>query len=145
MIPLDQGPDSNVFCCAALVDATQGTLYTDVTGSLSVQPLEGMQAFFVAYDYDTNTIFALPIKDLKDETIVQAFEQAFTELEDKGYKPKLNVTDNQFTKLIKELSERKDCKWQFVEPLNHRVNAAEKAIRTVKNNFIAGLASTDSH
>ena len=45
VILLDQGPDSNVFCCAALADATQGTLYTDMTGSFPVQSLEGMQAF----------------------------------------------------------------------------------------------------
>ena len=36
---------SNVFCCAALADATQGTLYTDMTGSFPVQSLEGMHAF----------------------------------------------------------------------------------------------------
>ena len=87
----------------------------------------------------------IPTKDLKDNTIIQAFEQVFTELEDKGYKPKLNVTDNQATKPIKKLSKKKDCKWQFVEPSNHRVNAAERAIQTFKNHFIAGLASTDSH
>ena len=68
----DQG--SNVFCCAVLADATQGTLYTDMTGSFPVQSLEGMHAFFVAYDYDTNAIFATPTKDLKDNTIVQAFK-----------------------------------------------------------------------
>ena len=41
---------SNVFCCAALADATEGTLYTDMTGSFPVQSLEGMHAFFVAYE-----------------------------------------------------------------------------------------------
>ena len=36
---------SKVFCCAALADATQGTLYTDMTSSFPVQSLEGMHAF----------------------------------------------------------------------------------------------------
>ena len=67
----------NVFWCAALVDSTQGTLYIDMTGSFPVQSLEEMHAFFVAYDYDTylstNAIFAIPTKDLKDNTIMQAF------------------------------------------------------------------------
>ena len=33
---------------------------------------------------------------------------------------------------------------QVVEPRNHRVNAAERAIQTFKDVFIAGLAMTDS-
>ena len=31
-----------------------------------------------------------------------------------------------------------------MEPTNHRVNAAERAIQTFKNHFISGLGSTDS-
>ena len=116
-----------------------------MTGAFPVQSLEGMQAFFIAYDYDTNAIFAIPTKDLKDATIIEAFEQVFNELEEAGYKPKFNVTDNQATKPIKEFLKTKNCKWQFVEPANHRVNAAERAIQTYKNHFIAGLSSTDSH
>ena len=110
VIPTDDQA-SNVFCCAALADATEGTLYTDMTGSFPVQSLEGMHAFFVAYDYDTNMIFAIPTKDLKDETIITAFEQVFNELEEKGYKPKFNVTDNQAAKPIKAFLKSKECKW----------------------------------
>ena len=46
-------------------------------------------------------IFAISTKNLKNETIITAFEQVFNELEGKGYKPKFNVTDNQVTKPIK--------------------------------------------
>ena len=79
----------------------------------------------MAYDYDTDMIFAIPTKNLKDETIITAFEQVFNELEEKGYKPKFNVTDNQATKPIKAFLKSKECKWQFVEQANHHVNAAE--------------------
>ena len=78
VIPTDKQA-SNMFCCASLADTTEGTLYTDMTGSFPVQSLEGMHAFFVAYDYDTNMIFAIPTKNLKDETIIAAFEQVFKE------------------------------------------------------------------
>ena len=37
----------------------------------------------------------------------------------------------------------KGCKWEFVKPSNHRVDAAEQVIQTFKNHFISGLASTD--
>ena len=38
----------------------------------------------------------------------------------------------------------KECKWQFIEPSNHRVNAAKRAIQTFKNHMISSLGSTDS-
>ena len=46
-------------------------------------------------------------------------------LEAKGYKPKVNVMDNQATKYIKKFFTEKGCQLQLVEPHNHRVNAAE--------------------
>ena len=129
---------------AALADKQTGTLYTDQTGALPVRSLEGMQYFVVTYDYDTNYIFANPISDLKDETIIEAFESVFNELKNKGYKPTFNITDNQCTKPIKAFLQKEECKWQFFKPTNHRVNAAERAIQTFKNHFISGLCSTNS-
>ncbi len=64
-------------------------------------------------------------------------------LEAKGYKPKVNVTDNQATKYIKKFLTEKGCQLQLVEPHNHHVNAAEQAIQTFKDAFIAALATTD--
>ena len=62
VVPRDGTPiANNVFCYAALADKQLGTMYTDATGALPVLSLEGLQYFFVAYDYDTNYIFAIPI------------------------------------------------------------------------------------
>ena len=81
---------------------------------------------------------------MKDETIIKAFDEIFTEFTQKGYKPTFNVTDNQATTPIKAYLKEAGCRWQLVEPINHRVNAAERAIQTFKNHFISGLCSTDS-
>ncbi len=51
--------------------------------------------------------------------------------------------DNQATKHIKKFLNKNKCKLQLVEPHNHRVNAAERAIQTFKDAFIAALATTD--
>ena len=107
-------------------------MYTDQTCALPVRSLDGMQYFFIAYDYDTNYIFAKPINNLKDESIIAAFESVFNELKNKGHKPTFNVTNNQCTKPIKAFLQKENCKRQFVEPTNHRVNAAERAIQTFK-------------
>ncbi len=68
----------------------------------------------------------------------------FEELALKGFTPKLNVMDNQATKHIKKFLTEHECKLQLVEPHNHRINAAEWAIQTFKDAFIAALATTDS-
>ena len=145
LIPDDEQLDgaNNVFCFAALADKRDGTLYTDATGALPVRSLEGNQYYFVAYDYDTNNIFAEPVKDMTDASIIGGFEAVFESLKEKGFKPKFNVTDNQAANSIKRYLKTQDCEWQFVEPSNHRVNAAERAIQTYKNHFISGLCSTD--
>ena len=44
---------------------------------------------------------------------------------------------------LKPYLEQKTCKWQFVEPSNHRVNTTERAIYTRKNHIISGLCLTD--
>ena len=55
----------------------------------------------------------------------------------------MNVMDNQATKFIKKFLTKKECDLQVVEPHNHHVNAAERAIQTFKDAFIAALATTD--
>ncbi len=71
------------------------------------------------------------------------YKKNFEELTSKGFKPKLNIMDNQATKHIKQFLSENDCKLQLMEPHNHRVNAAECAIQTFRDAFIAALATTD--
>ena len=144
IIPNDEPQANNIFCYATLEDKQQGTLYTDATGALPEISPDGKQYFFVAYDYDTNYIFALPIANVQDKTIIESFDKIFTELIEKVQKPTFNVTDNQAVTPLKKYLRAQNCRWQFVEPANHRVNADERAIQTFKNHFISGLCSTDS-
>jgi hypothetical protein len=51
--------------------------------------------------------------------------------------------DNQATKHIKKVLTKEQCKLQLVEPHNHQMNAAERAIQTWKDAFIAAFATTD--
>ena len=106
VIPAEPTEESacNVFCYAALADKHNGTMYTDATGALPAVSLEGNQYYFVAYAYDPNYIFALPLPNLRDETIIKAFDEVFQQLKNKGFKPSFNVTDNQAATPIKEYS-----------------------------------------
>jgi hypothetical protein len=142
--PFNNTPvNANIFCFAALADKNQGTIYTDCTGNLPTRALDNQQLFFVAYHYDINYIFALPIQSTKGDDIIAAFRTIFDNLTRKGFAPTFNVTDNQAAAAIKKFVTSRDCAIQFVEPYNHRVNAAERAIQTFKNHFISGLCTTD--
>jgi hypothetical protein len=83
------------------------------------------------------------VANVDDRSIYEAYKEVFETLETNRYKPKMNVMDNQATKYIKKFLTKKECDLQVVEPHNHRVNAAERAIQTFTDAFIAALATTD--
>ena len=82
---------------------------------------------------------------MKDTTIATTFQSIFNNLVAKGHRPLLNITNNQATAPFKAFLKTENCKWQFVEPNNHQVNAAKRAIQSFKNHFISGLAFTDAN
>ena len=106
--------------------------------------LDGSVCFFVLYHYESNCILPAPIAGLDNVSIFNAYKMQFEELAVKGFTPKLNVMDNQATKHVKKFLTENECKLQLVEPHNHRVNAAECAIQTFKDAFIAALVTTNS-
>jgi hypothetical protein len=134
---------ANVFCFGAFADKVSGVVYNDLTGNFPFMSIDGSVCFFVLYHYKTNAILVKPIANVDDRSIFAAYKEVFETLEMKGYKPKMNVMDNQATKYIKKFLTEKECDLQLVEPHNHRVNAAERAIQTFKDAFIAALATTD--
>jgi hypothetical protein len=106
---------------------------------------DGIVCFFILYHYESNTILGTPIAGLDDISIFEAYKKQFENLAAKRFKPKLNVMDNQATKHIKQFLNKNKCKLQLVEPHNHRVNAAERAIQTFKDEFLTALANTGSN
>ena len=113
-------------------------------GALPVLSFNRHQCYIAAYDYDNNCIEAKEVSNLKDETIVETVQKILDKMEVHDHRALLNVTDNQAAQPLKAFLETKECKWQFVEPHNHRVNAAERAIQTFKNHLISGFCCTDS-
>jgi hypothetical protein len=95
------------------------------------------------HHYESNAILPTPISGLEDLCIFNAYKKSFDELTSKGFKPRLNVMDNQVTKFIKKNLTEEECTLQLVEPHNHCVNGAKRAIQTFKDAFIAAIATTD--
>jgi len=140
---IDDESITHVFCFGAFADKNTGVVYSDCTGNFPFMSLDGNVCFFVMYHYETNTIFATPILGLDSQSILNAYKKNFEFLVSKGYHPKLNIMDNQATKAIKSYLTPQQCQLQLIEPGNHRVNVAERAIQTFKNRFIGALGTTD--
>ncbi len=135
---------ANVFCFGAFADKNTCIVHHNLTGLFPFMTYGGSVCFLVLYHYASNAILATLIAGLDDMIIFQAYKTYFEDLLAKGYKPKLNIMDNQATKHIKKFLTKNNCKMQVVEPHNHHVNATEHAIQPFKVAFITALTTIDS-
>jgi hypothetical protein len=71
---------------------------------------DGSVCIFILYHYKSNSILATPIVGLDNVSIYNAYKTQFKLLTSKGFKPKLNIMDNQATKHIKTFLTENDCK-----------------------------------
>jgi hypothetical protein len=126
---------------SVLVD--QGQLYTDLTEKLPVRPRKGNSYVMVCYVYDCNYVRVIPMKYRSASEWVKAYDHIHQELTVKGIKPKLQNLDNEASATLKNLFTANNVEYQLVPPHCHRRNAAERAIRTFKEHFVAGLSSVD--
>jgi hypothetical protein len=74
---------------------------------------------------------------------VKAYDHIHQELTVKGFKPKLQTLYNGAWAALKNLFTANGVDYQLVPPHCHRCNAAERAIRTFKEHFLAGISSVD--
>ncbi|KAL7462038.1 hypothetical protein ACHAXS_002436 [Conticribra weissflogii] len=78
------------------------------------------------------------------QRIHSSFQSKIIYLTNQGFKPRFNVMDNIVSTAIREFLENEGMKLEIVEPNNHRINTAERAIQSFKDHFIAGLCTVDS-
>jgi hypothetical protein len=104
-----------------------------------------MQYIFVAYVYDINTIIVQPMPSRTNALFISAFFKIFAILHTRDYQPTLNVMDNECSNAIKKYIRANKMDIQLVPLHNLRVKAAELAISTFKEHFIAtALATVDT-
>ena len=87
--------DNEMFCFAALSDANEDTIYSDLAGQFPVGWFAGNQYIFIAYIYTINTIIMKPMKGMNNKDMIAVFKEIYEELELRNCKPKLHVLDNQ--------------------------------------------------
>jgi hypothetical protein len=123
----------------------KGIIATDLPGRFPTTSAQGNAYVMVLYDFDSNTINAVAIKNRKKESLIKGYNDMYEDLKKAGINPVLHRLDNETSKdLIKEI-EKKGMDYQIAAPGNHRLNHAERAIQTFKNHFIAVLYGADSN
>jgi hypothetical protein len=126
---------------AVLVD--QGQLYTDLTGNFPVRSSKGNSYVMICYIYDCNYVKVVPMKSRSASEWAKAYDSVHQDLTVKGFKPKLQTLDNEAFAALKNFFTVNNISYQLVPPHCHRGNAAERAIRTFTEHFVAGLSSVD--
>jgi hypothetical protein len=141
-----QPPDTDLGTKTHLVYAVvanQGQLYTDLTGKLPVRSSKGNSYMMVCYIYDCNCLKVVPLKSSSASEWVKAYDSIHQELTVKGFKPNLQTLDNEVSTALNNHFTVDNIAYQLVPPHCHRRNAAERAIGTFKEHFVAGLSSVD--
>jgi hypothetical protein len=149
--PKDPDNDTNVIASsendayASVIDVTEATgkSYSDTTGRFPVKSDRGNLYVLVLYVHDDNAILVEPMKNRSDVEQIRAYT-VLLERAQKGATLSMHWMDNEASKAVKTLiTQRFQLDYQLVPPHNHRKNAAERAIRTFKNHFIAGLSAAN--
>jgi hypothetical protein len=132
----------HVYVAVTYPDQT-GKIFSDQTGCFIIPSSTGSTQLFILYDYDSNHIFAEPMKNKTSASILDAYKIVIRQLQLAGCHPNLQRLDNECSAVLKEYMHDQDIAFQLVPPGTHCRNAAERAIRIFKNHFIAALCSLD--
>ena len=83
------------------------------------------------------------MKGRTDKDMVEVFQDIYSYLRERDLTPALHVMDNGCSKAIKTFIQKEKVDIQLMEQHNHRVNAAEPAVKAAKYHTIAGLVTVD--
>ena len=115
--------------------------FGDLPGKFPITSSRGAQYFLVIYHYDSNAILVRTLKNRTAQEIKTAYLHIYNLLKARGVAPKTFILDNETSNSLLNAFEKEKLTYQLVPPHIHRKNAAERAIDTWKNHFIAGLSS----
>ena len=143
----DPGNARTHYCYASVFDPAEATgqIHSDQTGKFIVSSSTGNNYVLVVYDYDSNNILVEPMRSRSAACILAAFTTIHARLVAAGLRPCLQRLDNECSEILKDFLRAESIDFQLAPPYIHRRNAAERAIRTFKNHFIAGLCSVDKN
>lgn len=121
-----------------------GELHHDNTGQFPVKSTSGNSYVAVSYCEDANYIHVEPLQSNSAADAIQCHHNIIAFYRGCNIEPTFLRLDNQTSiELETYFKNVAKVQFQYVAPHNHRVNKAERAIRTWKNHFISTLATAD--
>jgi hypothetical protein len=118
--------------------------YTDLTGQFPVRSSSGNLYHMIMYCKVSKYIHVELMKSRKSADFVDAYRRGTEFFKARGMHPEYERLDNESSVLLTDYCKLENIYIQYVPPGNHRANAAERAIRTWKNHFIAIMCGLDN-
>ena len=123
---------------------SKGHTYTNQTEKNPCQSSRGNNHLFICYDYDYNAILVKAIKNRETDTVIDAWKCCESRLTKNGHITKKYILDSECSAKFKSALNEHGVDIELVPSRQHRRNTAQRAIRTFKNHFLAGLATCNS-
>jgi hypothetical protein len=120
-----------------------GRNYMDLAGRFPHQSARGANYIMIMYSHDTGYIHVETPASRAAADIVACFERGIKFFSKGKDEPTIERIDNECSKEFRMLCKTLDITIELAPPGQHRTNAAERAIRTFKNHFIAVMSTTD--
>ena len=83
------------------------------------------------------------MKSQEDDSMVEAFNSIYADLEPIGPNPKLHVLNNECSRAVPNFLKMTNTMRQNVEAHHHNANAAEPAVKSAKYHIISNIATMD--
>ena len=130
-------------CFALITTHVNSKAYADITGRFPHKSSRGNQYLFVVYDFDSNAILVEPLKSRQAAEITKAWKAIHSKLETNATAPSLYILNNEASGQFKQALKKYKIDYQLAPPHMHCINAAERAICSFKNHFLAIMATAD--
>ena len=119
------------------------SIYFDATGMFPFDSIDGEKYIFITVY--KNYIHAEPMTDRSATSYIPRFRSAIEFFRSKGHLISSARLDNETSALLEKFfTQEAKIPFQYITAGSHRANKAERAIRSWKNHFIAGISSVDS-
>ena len=122
-----------------------GRNYMDMAGRFPHQSARGANYMMIMYSHDTGYIHIETPASRSAADIVSCFERGIEIFSVGNDKPTIERIDNECSKDFRAICKKLTITIELAAPGMHRTNAAERAIRTFKNHFIATLSTADKN
>ena len=118
--------------------------YMDLCGRFPYTSSRGSKYLLIVYDHDSNLIEGIPLKSRNASEITEKWKILYEKITKNAVQTKFWIIDNEASKLLKSALSTNHQDYQLTPPHIHRINAAERAIRTYKNHLLAGIATCNT-